>query len=402
MIERVADLVGACLQEAGVRCVYGAPVPGLRHVPVATPRLAALLADADGAIGPMPGVALLAGEPALLRVGARPGAVAHHPVVIDDIAELPRAIARAVDHSLERPGCTTLALHVDLDAPAPSGVRPIANNPPPVGVHLPPRDLRGPVVVLAGPGVVRRGQAAALRELAARANIGVLNTWGAKGLFPWASRHHLGTVGLQARDFELAGIADAGLVIASGVDPAESPRYRWAGDGSHDVGVPPWLLGSLVARWTHPPAAHIRRPRLYTELAAALEPHYAGAVAGSPARAVLAVKAELPPGGLVAADPGPAGLWVARTFPTDDVGSVCVPAVACEGFAAAAALVATLAGRRAIAVTTGDDDPTAEVMEQARRSGVAIDLRRWGPETGVDFSHTAVLEDVAGPVVAWT
>ena len=77
-------------------------------------------------------------------------------------------------------------------------------------------------VVLAGPGVVRDGAIEGLRAFAAAANVGVANTWGAKGVFNWDSPHHLGTVGLQARDFELLGFADHDLIIATGVDRLET------------------------------------------------------------------------------------------------------------------------------------------------------------------------------------
>ena len=55
------------------------------------------------------------------------------------------------------------------------------------------------------------------------ASLGVLNTWGAKGVFDWRSRHHLATAGLQEHDFALAGLGDADLIVATGVDPDEAP-----------------------------------------------------------------------------------------------------------------------------------------------------------------------------------
>ena len=81
-------------------------------------------------------------------------------------------------------------------------------------------------MVLAGPGVVLDRAVAGLHALAAAGSLGVLNTWGAKGVFDWRSRHHLATAGLQARDFELGGVADADLVIATGIDPAEGAPDR--------------------------------------------------------------------------------------------------------------------------------------------------------------------------------
>ena len=37
----------------------------------------------------------------------------------------------------------------------------------------------------------------------------VVNTWGAKGVLRWDDPHHAGTAGLQADDFDLAGLADS-------------------------------------------------------------------------------------------------------------------------------------------------------------------------------------------------
>ena len=83
------------------------------------------------------------------------------------------------------------------------------------------------VVLLAGPGIVRHEAVAGLHDLAVSAGIGVLNTWGAKGVFDWRSRHHLATIGLQADDFVLSGLQEADLIIATGLDPHESPDARW-------------------------------------------------------------------------------------------------------------------------------------------------------------------------------
>ena len=62
------------------------------------------------------------------------------------------------------------------------------------------------LVLLAGPGVVSHMAVPGLHDLAVSAGIGVLNTWGAKGVFDWRSQHHLATIGLQAEDFVLSGL----------------------------------------------------------------------------------------------------------------------------------------------------------------------------------------------------
>ena len=75
-------------------------------------------------------------------------------------------------------------------------------------------------------------------------------------------------------------------------------------------------------------AASRAAARSYEQLAAALQPLYASAaVPLSPARAAADLGATRPDGALVLADPGPAGLWVARALPTTELGSVVVPSL---------------------------------------------------------------------------
>jgi thiamine pyrophosphate-dependent acetolactate synthase large subunit-like protein len=263
-------------------------------------------------------------------------------------------------------------------------------------VSVPPVPTATRVAMLVGPGVVRSGAVDGLRALAARAGLPVLNTWGAKGVFDWQSPHHAGTAGLQARDFELAGFADVDLIIASGVDPDESPRSLWALAPVLDVD--PAALAGLADAWDRPPATP-ERPEIYTALSSVVMPLFEKP--GTPPHAVAQVRASLPSGGLVAADPGPAGFWVARTFPTTELGSVVVPATVAPGFAAAAALVAGLQGRPAVAITTDPvDDTTMAVLETAARRDIVIDLHVWGDN--IEWSCLDALIAVAGDVVAWT
>ena len=93
----------------------------------------------------------------------------------------------------------------------------------------------------------------------------MLNTWGAKGVFDWRSPHHLATAGLQAWDFELGGLADADLIIATGLDEREVLGRVAAGAGRRG--------GAGVARTSWPSAIRRREreitvPPLRAELAA--------------------------------------------------------------------------------------------------------------------------------------
>jgi acetolactate synthase-1/2/3 large subunit len=82
-------------------------------------------------------------------------------------------------------------------------------------------------IVLAGNGVARTGAAAALREFARATGIGVAETFMGKGCLDYEDPHSLGTVGLQARDYALAGFEDADVVITVGYDLVEHAPSYW-------------------------------------------------------------------------------------------------------------------------------------------------------------------------------
>jgi len=285
----------------------------------------------------------------------------------------------------------------------------------------------GTIVILAGPGAAAGGSKSAdrLRQLARAGGLGVLNTWGAKGLFEWQDPHHLGTAGLQADDFVLAGLGDADLIIATGIDPHEAPADRW--QLAPHVSVAPRELAALAEAWPLAPGVPARPP-LYTRLAEVVQPLFASdRVPLSPARAVADLKAALPPGGTVFAGADLAGFWIARTFPTSDLGSVSVPAQREPGSAAWAAVNAASSGRAAIAVTTAPYDlETDDALAFAAASGIAFVLVVWGEgnvdraadhgadlreavasgrvrvvEVPIDWSDTDLLITVAGPIIAW-
>lgn len=371
----VGELLRECLRAAGVERVF-------EHD---DPAMAALLADADGRLGPSPGAALLTGEvpgARVLRVSSRPGGSDPSPVTVERVEDLPPAVGRAVRAAwADAPATAEVRLALDLDAPA-SGVPIVEAAAAGPGAPFEPDGA----VLLAGPGVLRLpGALTRLRRLAGAAGVGVVNTWGAKGVFAWDDPLHLGTAGLQARDFELAGFGDRD-VVAIGFDPDEAPGL---------VPTRAWGAGlrlSPAAQAGAPPP----RPRLYTGLAEVIQPMYEQA--GTPPHAVMQLARHLLPGGVVAAEPGTlAGFWVARAFPTREPGSVVVPATRCRGIAAATALVARLRGRPAVAVS---DRPAPEVEAEARRRGVALDVRVWTDEEMAGPALRSVLE-VSGPIVAW-
>jgi acetolactate synthase-1/2/3 large subunit len=85
-------------------------------------------------------------------------------------------------------------------------------------------------VVLAGNGVLRTGTSPDLRAFAEATGIGVAATFMGKGVVADDDPMWLGTVGMQARDYELAGFADADVVITVGFDLVEHAPSHWNPD----------------------------------------------------------------------------------------------------------------------------------------------------------------------------
>lgn len=256
-----------------------------------------------------------------------------------------------------------------------------------VAADIPER--QGRVRVLVGPGVVAAGRVDALRAFAAAGDLDVANTWGAKGVFGWDSHHHLGTCGLQARDFELLGFRDADLIVTSGLDDDESPPDRVAVAPVVDLDPDQLEAAAGRVRATGPPLPN----ELYPRLAAVAQPGFVDdKVPLHPARAVADLGRVLPPDGFLSADPGLAGLWVARTFPTRALASgaprrVVVPARREPGVGLRLAVDQARAGRPSIAVTTGPlDVATAALLDRVADEPLALVVTVW-VDTGPGFAR---------------
>ena len=82
-------------------------------------------------------------------------------------------------------------------------------------------------IILAGNGAIRTHASRALRAFVHTSGIPVAETFMAKGLLDYEDPHALGTVGLQARDYAMAGFEDADVVIAVGYDLVEHAPEHW-------------------------------------------------------------------------------------------------------------------------------------------------------------------------------
>ena len=254
-------------------------------------------------------------------------------------------------------------------------------------------------VVLVGSGAMQ--EVDAVHALVARLGALVANTWGTKGIYPWDDPHHMGTCGLQRDDFALLGFAEFELIIAIGVDPHETPEHRYA--LATTITLP--ASREYLARACAYISQRRFRPQsneLYTRVAAIAQPGYIDdSFPRHPARAVMDLKQSLGPSARVTAQPGLAGLWIARTFPTDRMGSVIVPAYDRPGIGAAVGVVSAAQGTDTVCVVQGPvDDITRDLMDVAARRELPLRLEVW--EDDVDWSRTEDLIAAAGPVVAWT
>ncbi len=289
------------------------------------------------------------------------------------------------------------------------------------------------LVLLAGPGVVVQGSVPGLHDLAVSTGVGVLNTWGAKGVFDWRSRHHLATIGLQADDFVLSGLGQADLIIATGLDQSESPDERWR--LAPALTIPPAGLAPLAERCDHNRRVPLAMPPLRARLTEVTQRGWAvGTQPLPPSRATMHYAEHVAGGALIAADAGDAGFWVARTLGTTRLGAVIVPSTSAPGFAAACVAVSLFRhpGRPALAVIDlAQAEATTPVADAAATLGIRVPVEAWDPEgerldadahrerlrrlvlgglpagnglctLATDPRQLSEMIAVAGPVVAWT
>jgi hypothetical protein len=289
------------------------------------------------------------------------------------------------------------------------------------------------LVLLAGAGVIWHMGVAGLHDLAVSCGVGVLNTWGAKGLFDWRSRHHLATIGLQADDFVLSGLNEVDLIIATGLDQAESPEERWR--LASGLTISPAGLAPLAERCGPSRRKKITMPPLRALLAEVTQRGWSVEASPLPPSSATMHYAEcVAAGALVAADAGNAGFWVARTLGTTRLGAVIVPSTPSPGFAAACVAVSLLRrpSRPALAVIDlAGAEETAMIVDAAAALGVRVPVEAWdqdgdrldadahrerlrqlvvgGLPAGdgfctltTDSRQLSEMIEAAGPIVAWT
>jgi len=262
-------------------------------------------------------------------------------------------------------------------------------------------------VVLAGNGVLRGHASQALREFARATGIPVAETFMGKGALDYEDPRALGTVGLHDRDYELAGFADADVVITIGYDLVEHAPEHWnprrdkrivvvdTAPAETDAYYTPEveLVGDLhhvlmrLAEECRDAAAQRRTPKISSRLRELVLGSLEAARDddGFPLRtprALWELRRALGPSDMLVSDVGLHKLWIARMFPAHEPNTVLIAnGLAGMGFALPSAIAAKLVyPERNVVAVSGDGGflMNAQELETAARLGTAVVNVVWG------------------------
>ena len=253
-------------------------------------------------------------------------------------------------------------------------------------------------VILAGNGAIRTHASRALRAFVHTTGIPVAETFMAKGLLDYEDPHALGTVGLQSRDYAMAGFDDADVVIAVGYDLVEHAPEHWNPDGAKRivmidtvaaeideffipevelVGDIAHVLARLAAGCSRagPEPAHSCRLRELV-LGALNEARDDNHFPMRPPRVLADIRQALGPADLLVSDVGLHKLWIGRMFPAHEPGTVLIAnGLAGMGFALPTAIAAKLVYPHRHVVTVSGDGGflmNCQELETATRLGTAV------------------------------
>ena len=235
-------------------------------------------------------------------------------------------------------------------------------------------------IVLAGNGAIRGHAARALRAFVQVTGIPVAETFMAKGLLDYESPYAAGTVGLQARDYEMAGFEDADVVIAVGYDLVEHAPEHWNPKGTKKIVVVDSVAAEIDEFYL--PAveligdiAHVLA-RLATSCARATTSGDGAMPSGlrnvtlralseareddhfpmRPPRVLWDIRAALGREDILVSDVGLHKLWIGRMFPAHEPGTVLIAnGLAGMGFALPTAIAAKLVYPERHVVTVNGD-----------------------------------------------
>ena len=480
-----SDVFVQCLEAEGVRYVFG--IPGeetldlnrsladssIEFVPVRHEQGGAYMADMYGRLTRSPGVCLgTLGPGACNLVTAVADAYLDHaPLValtgqgdlgrmhkeshqyidlvsmmrpitkwnarVNNPAMIPEAVRKAFKVAQsQKPGPTHLELPEDvmedpLDA-EPLPVRGGVRRPEPSGAEIEEaakllQDAQSPVI-LAGNGVARVGASGALREFSRTTSIPVAETFMGKGLLDYEDERALGTVGMQSRDYALAGFEDADLVITVGYDLVEHSPVNWNPgrdkkivcidtapvDVDENYMTEIDLIGDMEVTLGRLAQAcgTVMSPGGSQRLNEIILAHFEAGrdddrFPASPPRALWEIRQALGREDMLISDVGMHKLWIARMFPAHEPNTVMIAnGLAGMGFALPSAIAAKLVHPERNVVTVNGDGgflmncqeletatrmktPIVNVIWENKQYGSIVwkQDKKFGRHFGVDFTN---------------
>jgi acetolactate synthase-1/2/3 large subunit len=324
---------------------------------------------------------------------------------LSDPRTIPEVVRKAFKVAeAEKPGATHIELPEDVmemeidSSPLPR--RRVAQPEPQARDLLRAADIvRGALspIVLAGNGVIRGRATPALREFVRASGIPVAETFMGKGLLPPDNPKALGSVGLQAGDYSMAGFDEADVVLAIGYDlvehspehwnpardktivcidslPAETDEYfipevELVGDLYHIL----TRLGEECRHVPHKGGSKRLREVVLGRLEAAKDDDH---VPVQPPRALWEIRQALARDDLLISDVGLHKLWIGRMFPAYEPNTVLIAnGLSGMGFAVPAGIAAKLVHPDRHVVTVSGDGGflmNAQELETAMRLKTAI------------------------------
>jgi acetolactate synthase-1/2/3 large subunit len=303
----------------------------------------------------------------ILRPVVKWNARVSSPEIIPEVVRKAFKVAES-----EKPGATHLELPEDVMQ------RPLDASPLPRRAPVQPepgvRELQRAAelidaaenpIALAGNGAIRGHASHALRAFAQTTGIPVAETFMAKGLLDFQDPRAVGTVGLQSRDYEMAGFQDADLVIAIGYDLVEHSPQHWNPKGDKQIvvidsvaaeidaffvpdveliGDIAHVLARLAADTKRAPSPGSESRRLRELVGGALrDAREDDTFPMRPPKVLWDIRQALGRNDLLVSDVGLHKLWIGRMFPAHEPGTVLIAnGLAGMGFALPTAIAAKL------------------------------------------------------------
>jgi acetolactate synthase-1/2/3 large subunit len=288
---KASDLIVQCLENEGVRYVFGLPGEEIldildsllgspiTFIPTRHEQGAAFMADAYGRLTGRAGVCLSTLGPGAtnLATGVADANLDRAPLVaisgqagrdrvhkeshqrvdivetlrpltkwnthVETSAVVPEVIRKAFKLAeAEKPGACHIEVPEDVAAEMVEGTplsteRPRRPSPDRLALQTAARLIEGASfpLIFAGNGVIRGGASQELRKFARSHGIPVVHTFMAKGSMPYDDDLSLLSAGLQARDYISCGFDKADLIIAVGYDPVEYAPKFWNPDRKRPI-----------------------------------------------------------------------------------------------------------------------------------------------------------------------